>query len=288
MTRVGRLLDEAARRLRESGYESPRREARLLLAGVLELPSGKLLAYPEQEVAPCSESDFGVALERRLQGEPLSRILGRREFWSLEFEITPAVLDPRADSETLIQGLLARITEREVALSVLDLGTGSGCLLLSLLHELPQARGVGTDRSEEALHVARRNATRLGLDARCRFLCADWGSALQGPFDIVLCNPPYVSELERADLPVEVAMHDPAAALFAGPDGLAAYRTLAEQLPGLVGENGMAAVEIGATQAEAVLRLFRQTGAGSVEVLHDLADRPRCLLLSGFTRYAGN
>lgn len=288
MTRVGRLLDEAARRLRESGYESPRREARLLLAGVLELPSGKLLAYPEREVAPCSESTFGAALERRLQGEPLSRILGRREFWSLEFEITPAVLDPRADSETLIQGLLARITDRERAYSVLDLGTGSGCLLLALMHELPQARGVGTDCSEEALHVARRNATRLGLDARCQFLCADWGTALQAPFDIVLCNPPYVGEAERAGLSVEVAMHDPAAALFAGSDGLAAYRTLSGQLPDLVGENGLAAVEIGAAQAEAVSRLFRQTAAGSVEVLCDLADRPRCLMLSGFARNPAN
>ncbi|MFD1378438.1 peptide chain release factor N(5)-glutamine methyltransferase [Fodinicurvata halophila] len=287
MTRVGRLLDEAARRLRESGFASPRREARLLLAGVLEVPSGKLLAYPEQEVAPRGENDFGAALERRLQGEPLSRILGRREFWSLEFEITPAVLDPRPDSETLIQGLLARLSEREGEWSVLDLGTGSGCLLLAMLHELPQARGIGTDCSEEALLVARRNATRLGLDARCRFLCADWGAALQGPFDIVLCNP-YIGEVERAGLPVEVAMHDPATALFAGPDGLAAYRSLSGQLPDLVGKNGIAAVEIGAAQAEAVARLFRQAGAGSVEVLRDIAGHPRCLLLSGFPQCAAN
>lgn len=275
-------MDQAVRALRQAGLDSPRREARLLLSGMMGLPSGHLLAYPELDVAPGDHARFDDALARRVQGEPLSRILGRREFWSLDFEITPDVLDPRPDSETLIEGVLARAGGVCDELSILDLGTGSGCLLLSLLHELPQAWGLGTDQSPAALQVARRNAQRLGLAERSSFLCADWGASLNGRFDLIVCNPPYIAEGERRVLSVAVAEHDPAAALFAGRDGLAAYRLLARQLPRLLGPEGVAALEIGHEQAAAVSELFHAAGAGSVEILTDLGGRSRCLMLSVF------
>ncbi|WP_022726672.1 peptide chain release factor N(5)-glutamine methyltransferase [Fodinicurvata sediminis] len=282
MTRAGILMDQAVRALRQAGLDSPRREARLLLSGVMGLPSGHLLAYPELDVASGDHARFEDALVRRVQGEPLSRILGRREFWSQDFEITPDVLDPRPDSETLIEGVLARAGGVCDELSVLDLGTGSGCLLLSLLHELPLAWGLGTDLSLAALQVAGRNAQRLGLAERSRFLCADWGASLQGRFDVIVCNPPYIAEGERDVLSIAVAEHDPAAALFAGRDGLAAYRVLARQLPRLLEPEGTAALEIGHEQADDVFELFHAAGAGSVELLTDLGGRSRCLMLSAF------
>lgn len=282
MTRAGILLDKAVRELRQAGLDSPRREARLLLAGVMGLPSGHLLAYPEQEVESAHHEHFDAVLARRVRGEPLSRILGRREFWSLDFEITPDVLDPRPDSETLVEGLLARLSGDRAELSILDLGTGSGCLLLSLLHELPQAWGVGTDQSPEVLQVAKRNAQHLGLAGRSHFVCADWGASLKGRFDLIVCNPPYIAEGERRDLSAAVAEHDPPGALFSGADGLEAYRVLARQLPSLLDSDGIMALEIGHQQADVVSELFHAVGAGSVEILTDLAGHPRCLLLSAF------
>lgn len=276
------LLDKAVRELRQAGLDSPRREARLLLAGVMGLPSGHLLAYPEQEVDSTQHEHFDAALTRRVRGEPLSRILGWREFWSLDFEITPDVLDPRPDSETLVEGVLARLSGDRAELSILDLGTGSGCLLLALLHELPHAWGMGTDQSPEALQVARRNAQRLGLAERSHFFCADWGASLKGRFDVIVCNPPYIAEGERHALSTAVAEHDPPDALFSGVDGLEAYRVLVRQLPGLLDTEGIMALEIGHEQADVVSELFHGVGAGSVELLTDLGGRPRCLLLSAF------
>lgn len=276
------MLDKAVRELRQAGLDSPRREARLLLAGIMGVPSGHLLAYPEQEVSSCHHERFAEAMMRRVQGEPLSRILGRREFWSLDFEISPAVLDPRPDSETLVEAVLRRLNDYRKELSILDLGTGSGCLLLSLLHELPNAQGLGTDKSLEALQVARRNARRLGLAERSRFLCADWGAGLTGRFDLVVCNPPYIMEGERGELSPAVVEHDPSDALFAGMDGLSAYRVLVRQLPGLLAPEGILALEIGSGQADAVSALLRSVGAETVECLPDLAGCPRCLLTSAF------
>ena len=179
-------------------------------------------------------------------------ILGRQEFWSLDFEASPATLIPRADSETLIDAALEAMPDRSRVRTILDLGTGTGCLLLAALTEYPGAWGLGVDRSAEAAALASRNAAALGLAARAAFLCGNWGDALVGRFDLVLSNPPYIPTGEIAGLMPEVARHEPGSALDGGVDGLDAYRRIVAALPGLVAPGGVAILELGIGQADAV------------------------------------
>jgi release factor glutamine methyltransferase len=208
----------------------------------------------------------------------VSRLVGEREFWSLPFAVTPATLDPRPDSETLVEAALARTADRAAPVRLLDLGTGSGCLLLALLHELRAAWGVGTDRSAAAVAAARANAVRLGLADRARFVVADWAAPLAGRFDIVLANPPYIERGAIAGLAPEVARHDPVLALDGGPDGLDAYRAILAGLEALVAPRGRAYLEIGDGQAGAVSALLEAAGFADLELAHDLAGRARCLV----------
>ena len=218
---------------------------------------------------------FDALLARRLSCEPVAYITGRRAFWTIELEVGPGVLIPRPDSETLIEAALHHFGTACPA-RILDLGTGPGTLLLAALAEWPESIGHGRDSSEQALAYARRNAERLGLEGRASFSRGDWAEGLTGPFDLILCNPPYVET--EADLSAQVARYEPAGALYAGPEGLDDYRRLAPFLPRLLALDGIACIEIGHTQADAAGALFAAQGF-TVRLRNDLAGRPRCLLL---------
>jgi release factor glutamine methyltransferase len=269
--------------LAAAGVESPRREARLILAHVAGR-TGDVLFPRDVELDAVGARAFARAVERRAAREPLSRILGRREFWSLPFRLGPAALDPRPDTETLVEAVLARLAGRAAALSILDLGTGSGCIPLALLSELPAARAVGIDRSAAAAAIARENARALGLADRFAAVVADWDDALSGRFDVVVSNPPYIPSGEIAGLAPEVARHDPPAALDGGPDGLAAYRRIVPRLGALLKPGGLGALEIGCDQAPAVRHLLAAAGLEGVETARDLGGRDRCLLFRANVR----
>lgn len=278
---LGALFESAAARLREAGIEGARRDARLLLAEALGLEPQDLLLRPERMIGEEPARRAETMIERRAAGEPVSRILGRREFWSLAFRIGPAVLDPRPDSETLVRAVLERIPDRAAPLEILDLGTGSGCLLLALLHELPRARGLGTDISAAALETARDNATRLGLADRVRFEARDWAAGLTGSWQVIVSNPPYIREADLAGLAPEVARYEPGIALAGGRDGLEAYRRLLPQAADRLAPGGLLAVEIGAGQAVAVEELIRGAGLRPLGRVRDLGGFERCLLACG-------
>lgn len=272
---VAETLRQAAAAL-EATSDTARLDAELLMAHALEVSRSELLLRHMDKPAPDA---FAALLARRLAHEPVAYILGCQEFFGLDFAVSSAVLIPRADSEVLVEAALAA---RPDARTVLDCGTGSGALLLAVLANLPQARGLGIDRSGEALAVATANAKRLGLATRARMVAADWdrvgwSDALGAPFDLILANPPYVEA--EAELSPSVREHEPAGALFAGRDGLDAYRVLLPQLPALLAPRGVALVEIGATQAGAVTAIARE--AGLAVLLHrDLAGRARALSLT--------
>jgi len=208
----------------------------------------------------------------------MAYILGEREFWSLPLFVGPGVLVPRPETETLVEAALEAFPDRRVPLGILDLGTGSGCLLLALLREYPNASGVGVDRSAEALAHATLNARRHGLADRAHLVHGDWGRGLAGPFELIVANPPYVASGELTELAPEVARYEPRAALDGGADGLDAYRAILPDLPRLLAPAGVACLEIGAGQATALAALAEVAGF-RVAVRPDLAGIPRCLVL---------
>ena len=272
---IAQALREATAALAETS-DTPRLDAELLMAEALGVSRSDLLLLHTRDAVPAG---FAALLDRRRGHEPIAYILGHQEFFGLAFRVSPAVLIPRGDSEILVEAALAA---RPEAARVLDCGTGSGALLLTVLHRLPGARGIGIDRSAAALAVAQDNAARLGLADRAALVEADWSqpdwfAGLGGGFDLILANPPYVED--AAELAASVHAHEPHGALFAGPEGLDDYRLLIPQLPALLNPGGVALLEIGATQAEAVAQIAGE--AGFVTRLHrDLGDRPRVLELS--------
>jgi release factor glutamine methyltransferase len=275
----GEAVNAAAARLAASGIDEPRREARLLLALALCRPIEQLVLSSKDTIAPAGAARLAAFVERRVCHEPYSRIAGRREFWSREFLLSSDTLDPRPDSETLIAAALAQITDRDAAIDVIDLGTGSGALLLALLTELPNARGLGVDRAPGAVEMARRNAAALGLADRARFAVGHWGHGLSTRVDVILVNPPYIPSACLAELAPEVTRYDPQAALDGGPDGLAAYRELAPEVAGLLWSTGFAVCEIGAGQGGAVIELMGQSCLETVAMACDLAGIERCLVV---------
>lgn len=282
----------AAARLTAAGIEESRREARLLVCRQLGVGPEQLLSHPERRLDAGDTARIEAAIARRAAREPVSRILGEREFWSLPFALNAATLDPRADSETLIGAVLAELGGRSAPLRLLDLGTGTGCLLLALLSELPQAEGLGIDASAEAVALAAENARRLGLAGRAGFRCHDWDAGLAplgAAWDVILSNPPYIASEEIGELAPEVAAYDPRLALDGGPDGLAAYRSLVPAAAEVIAERGLIALEIGEGQASAVESLLRAAGFRPLRRARDLAGRERCLLAvwSGTTRIPG-
>jgi release factor glutamine methyltransferase len=272
MNDVRSVLADAARRL--SGVsDTARLDAELLMAHALGVSREKLLLSCLGDQVP---AEFEALLARRMASEPVAYITGTRDFWTISLTVSPAVLIPRPDSETLIEAAVGHFGKAGPK-RVLDLGTGSGALLLAALSEWPGASGVGVDASETALALAGANAKSLGLADRAAFVLGDWGQGLDERFDLILCNPPYVES--GAMLAAEVANYEPASALFAGADGLEDYRRLMPQFAQLMQPGAIVALEIGAEQAE-VVSMLAFNSALSARCVQDLAGHSRCLLLS--------
>lgn len=252
--------------------DTPRLDAELLLAHALGISREALLLGGSRPVPAA----FETFLARRLAHEPIAYITGHKAFWTLDLAVTPDVLIPRPDSEILIEAAIKHFGSRSPS-TILDLGTGSGALLLAALDQWPTAHGLGVDRSEAALAVAQANAERLGSADRARFGHGDWAAGLDGPFDLILCNPPYVES--DAELPPQVARHEPAGALFAGPDGLDDYRRVLPQLAPILAPSGGVCLEIGSAQAETVCSLAAEHDFAA-SVRKDLAGHDRCVVLT--------
>lgn len=259
ISRAG-LLREIAAALAAAGLETPEREARALLKAGLGLSDLDLLARAEMAVPDADAVRLRALAARRAAGEPLARLSGRREFWSLDFALAPETLVPRPETETLVEAALGLFPDRAAPLAILDLGTGSGALLAALLSEYANAFGVGVDLSHGAARQARENLARLGLGGRAAILVGRWAQALFGRFDLVVSNPPYIPTTDIAALEREVREHDPALALDGGPQGLDAYRALAQALPGLLRPGGRAVLELGIGQEADVAALLAAAG----------------------------
>ena len=266
--------------LRQAGIESPDIDARLLIGHALGLDRTALMINGDRHLRTDEVVAIDALAARRLRHEPVSRILGRKEFWSLPLDVSHAVLVPRPDTETVVEAALdciARDNLRLAPLRILDIGTGSGALLLALLTELKNGNGVATDISPAAIAVARGNAERLGLSPRCTFVVCDIAGGVTGPFDLIVSNPPYIAHADIAALEPEVRDHDPALALDGGIDGLDAYRAIASQAIHLLAPCGRLIVELGAGQEPAVRDLFSKAGLTVSGVRADLAGIPRAL-----------
>jgi release factor glutamine methyltransferase len=275
---IGALIAQGAAALKQAGIESPMREARLLLGQAAGLGLSTLIGWPEREAPAEAAEAFRSFIARRLEHEPVSRILGRREFWSLDFAVTAATLDPRPDTETLVEAVLAQLPDRQAPLRLADFGTGTGCILLALLSELPNAYGIGIDRSAQAALVAAGNAAALGLAGRAGFVVGDWAESIASGLDVVVSNPPYIASAQIDRLDAEVAAYDPPSALDGGADGLDAYRRLAPEFARLIRPDGLAAFEIGQGQDPDVAALCAAAGLQVIEIRPDLAGIGRVVL----------
>ena len=261
--------------LKAARIDSPAIDARLLLEAATGASRLEILTDPHRPLTPDQSTALAGYVERRLRREPVSRILGRKGFWKIMLNVTPDVLSPRPDTETILDIAMLAF-EPAQAFSVIDLGTGSGAILLAVLADRPASHGVGTDISSEALAVAKENAANLGLDNRATFLRTEWAAGFgDHSFDLVVSNPPYIPSDDIAGLDPEVREHDPVLALDGGPDGLQAYRDLAPEIARIMKPGGVFAVEIGWDQGEAVKALFEAAGLEGVKVVKDLGDRHR-------------
>jgi release factor glutamine methyltransferase len=267
-----------AQAFRAAGLESPDLDARLLIGAALGLDHGALASDSERALSGEDVATIAVLATRRLAHEPVARILGRKEFWGLDFAVTPATLVPRPETETVVETALTAITDRSLPLRIADFGTGTGALLLALLSELPRAMGIGTDLSIDALTVARRNALDHDLAARAHFVACNYGAALRGPFELIVCNPPYIASGEIAGLDPEVRDYDPRLALDGGTSGLDGYRTLVADARRLLAADGILVVELGAGQAPSVVTLMREGGFVAEAPKPDLGGHFRALL----------
>jgi release factor glutamine methyltransferase len=272
------LIGPLAAQLAAAGIEGARAEAWLLLAAATGRPRAALMAGMAGSLSADEALRLETMVSRRCAREPIAYILGEKEFWSLPFRVGPAVLIPRPETETVVEAALARVADRSAPLRILDLGTGSGCLLLALLSELPQATGIGTDVSAAPLAIAGLNAARLGLAGRVELRQSDWGREIAPAFDLIVGNPPYIAAGEWQMLQPEVREFEPSAALLAGPDGLAAYRALAPDCARLLAPGGSVALEIGAGQGDAVAGILARAGLALEERRRDLAGIERCLV----------
>jgi len=277
---VSEALNLLAQAFRTAGIEDADVDARLLVGHALHLDRARLIAQSDRILEAREINVINALAARRLKREPVSRILGQKEFWSIALAITPDVLVPRPETETVVEGALDFVVRgglRMEKLRILDIGTGSGALLLALLRELPNATGIGTDISTGALKVARENAARCGVEGRCTFVVCDIASVVEGPFDLLVSNPPYIAHDEITSLAPEVKNYDPTVALDGGDDGLAAYRAIAADAKRLLAPGARMFVELGAGQEAAVRDLFTNVGLIAGIVRTDLAGIPRVL-----------
>jgi release factor glutamine methyltransferase len=273
---IADALRHAASTLAKAAIENPAREARLLIAHALGQPAGVLL--PAHTLI--DPAQLQSLLDRRAAHEPLAYITGTKGFWTLDLLVSPATLIPRPDTETLIEAALAHFPDRTRVRRILDLGTGTGALLLAALTEFPGATGIGTDIAAAAAALAARNAARASLAHRAAFLAADWAAPLQARFDLILCNPPYIASADIPGLMPDIALHEPASALDGGPTGLREYVRLIPTLPILLAPGGLACLELGAGQAAATAALATQAGFTHIALRPDLAGIDRALLLA--------
>lgn len=275
MTTLVKSWKAAQERLKSAAIDSPAIDARLLLEAAAGCSRLDIVTDPYREVTPDQQAAYDGFIDRRLLREPVARILGRKAFWKILLQLTPDVLVPRADTETVVETALSAFPEG-MAFQMIDMGVGSGAILLSILAERPGAKGLGTDISEEAIAVARDNAANLGLDDRTAFLRTAWADGVaDASFDLVVCNPPYIRSEEIETLDPEVREHDPRLALDGGPDGLDAYRALVPETLRILKPLGVFIVETGWDQAEDVKALFADAGFENLRVVQDLATRDR-------------
>ena len=277
---IAEALAEAVDRMFEAGVASSHLDARLLMSHVLEVSREYLTLNSEAYLSEMEWDSFDELVERRVNREPMSHILGTREFWSLNFTVTPETLDPRPDSETVIESVLAYVPRKDARLMIADFGTGTGCLLLSLLSEYGQSHGLGVDFSEAALKVAERNAQSLGLSTRTHFHHTSWGEGVIGRYDVIVSNPPYIPDADIETLEPEVAEYEPKLALSGGIDGLDAYRELLPHMKRLLAPQGVAVLECGIGQAGSIKKLAEACGLQTLEIVQDLGGVDRCLVLS--------
>ncbi len=269
---------DAQRRLAAEGIDEPELNARILMMHATGLSATEMVTHGGVRLTESQQALFASLLLRRLGGEPVGRILGQRDFWGLTFALSPGTLEPRPDSEMIVEEALAlsKQLERPVR-DILDLGSGSGCLLIALLVELPQARGHGVDLSLDAVETARGNAARNNVAERCLFTQGSWGEGLDRQFDLIVSNPPYIASSDMASLQREVREHDPGLALDGGPDGLAPYRLIVPDLQRLLAPGGAAVLEIGAGQEQPTRMLAGQHGFSTVSTRRDLGGHVRAI-----------
>jgi release factor glutamine methyltransferase len=282
MADLGDVLQNVERQLEAAGIESARADARIIVAMGSGIDRAKLIGQGKTTLTAQQTDRIVELAARRATHEPIALITGTREFWSLEFKVSPATLIPRPDSETLIEAVLDARPDRAGAYRILDLGTGSGCLLLALLSEFANATGLGIDASQGALDMAQGNAEALGLARRAAFAWGDWVSNLDpdrdGRFEIIVSNPPYVTKPDWEQLEDDVRLFEPRTALIGGLDGLNPYRAFGPYLPGLLSPDGLFVCEIGAGQAAEVSGILTESGLTVLGARHDLAGIERCLL----------
>lgn len=269
---------DIAKQFKQAGIETAVLDARLLVMHVLGFSLEELLMRRHDEFPTELKEKLGLLVQKRLQGMPIAKIIGVKEFWGLSFKTTQDTLDPRPDSETLIEAVLENFSDRTKPYRLLDLGTGTGCLLISLLHELPNATGIGIDQSPKALAVAEKNATDLGVIERSTWIESNWFSAVKGQFDIIISNPPYIPSSDIETLSRDVKQYDPLSALDGGEDGVAPYRHLAEHIMPFLREKGIVALEYGQGQSEKVSAIFNKKTPLKPFIYKDLAGIDRCTI----------
>ena len=265
-------LKQAYAELRAAHIETPERDVRKLASVAFDIALDRMTLMSDYSPNPEQIEKFDTFILQRLSRKPVARIIGRRQFWGREFEISPDVLDPRGDTETVILEAL-----KQPAKHVLDLGTGSGVLAITLLSEWPEATGLASDISGAALEMAQKNAATYGLKERLRFCVSNWFDTISEQFDLIVSNPPYIAESELSDLSPEVSCFDPRIALSPGKDGLAAYRVIAQNARNHLMPDGRIIVEIGSAQAAAVSEIFTQNGYHEIECLKDLDGKDRVI-----------
>ncbi len=288
MITLGGMLNELAEKLASAGIGEPRLEARMILTDIGDIDDSRLIGFPDDTMDTAVETEIRDVVARRCKGEPLAHILGHKEFWSLSLWVTKDTLIPRPDSETAIELALDYLDEkgfdRRSPWRILDLGTGSGCLLLALLTELPEATGLGIDISKQACKVAQKNTEELGLADRVRIICGDWttenlaASSPDQTFDIILCNPPYIPESDIATLARNVRDYEPRLALNGGADGLDAYRHLAPKISGLLTQNGAVIFEFGMGQVVDIKKIIEKNDLKVKSIRSDISKVDRCIL----------
>ena len=275
---IGRAVNELTGQFTAAGLDTPRLDARILVGHAANLAPSLLFARSDHVLTPEETALVQALGARRAAHEPVSRILGRREFWGLAFELNAGTLDPRPDTETIVSASLALKDRLPPAARILDLGTGTGCILIAVLSEWDAASGLGIDQDARAVAAAQKNALRLGVAPRAAFRTGNWCDGLRERFDLIVSNPPYIGERERDALAPEVVGFDPPAALFAGADGLAAYRALIPGARACLAPGGRLVLEIGVTQAEAVDSILAESGMRIESRVPDLSGRIRALV----------